>query len=191
MTSRKPTDDMTSQRLRYRLPVEADLDNVSVLFSDARSNGLLRAPKSRRQSWLTMAINAGSWKTNGFGLFSIIEISSDTWVGLGGAWRPLGWPTVEITTSILLGQRERGFGTEATVRLLDWAFDDLALTEVDFLLHPENSAGLALASKLGAFMASPPTHPILAPPIVRRRRTKNGWSEDRLNITKFSPEPQK
>ncbi len=177
-----PPDRLMSQRLQYRRPVETDLDSVATLFSDPSSNGLTGAPKTRRQSWLTMAINAGAWRMNGFGLFSIVEASSQTWLGLGGAWRPLGWPKVEITISLLEARRRRGIGTEAAVRLLDWAFDELALAEVDFLLHPQNCAGLALASKLGASAAPPWTLPMSNAAIERRRRTAENWKEHRSSI---------
>ena len=72
---------LETERLILRVPNGEDLDGWSALLADEESARFIGGSETRRGAWRSMAIMAGSWLVNGFGMFSVIEKKSGKWIG--------------------------------------------------------------------------------------------------------------
>ncbi len=73
--------ELETERLILRPPVIEDLGAWAEFMADPIASEFLSSAKSRSETWRSMAIMTGSWALNGFGMFSVIEKASGTWVG--------------------------------------------------------------------------------------------------------------
>ena len=141
---------LETERLRLRLPEERDLDGFVGLMSDevaARHiGGVMEAPLV----WRQLCTIIGHWAVRGYGFFSVEEKATGDWVGRVGPWAPHGWPQPEVGWSITRAHWGKGFGPEAAVATMDFAFDELGWDSVIHLIAPENDNSKAVARKLGS-----------------------------------------
>jgi ribosomal-protein-alanine N-acetyltransferase len=80
----------------------------------------------------------------------VIEPATGAVAGDVGFHSPVrGVPSVELGYVILPPYRERGFATEATGTLANWALAQPGVERVILLIAPENAASLRVAAKLG------------------------------------------
>ena len=106
--------------------------------------------QSRSNVWRGLMCMAGAWELEGFAMFSVIEKASGRWIGRLGPWMPDSWPGTEIGWSIVRDAWGKGFASEGSIAATDWAFDNLAWTEVIHTIHPANAASKAVARRLGS-----------------------------------------
>lgn len=84
-----------------------------------------------------------------FGIWLIIERDTNTVVGDIGFMGPPDGGTVEIGFSVIPDRRRRGYATEATRSLIDWAFRDPRIREVTARSEPENEASARVLRAAG------------------------------------------
>jgi RimJ/RimL family protein N-acetyltransferase len=142
--------NLETERLILRVPSGADLDGWSALLEDEESARFIGGTESRRGAWRSMAIMAGSWLVNGFGMFSVIEKKSGKWIGRVGPWRPVDWPGTEVGWALIKDAWGQGYAHESSKAAIDWAFATLNWNEVIHIISPENYRSIALAQRLGA-----------------------------------------
>jgi [ribosomal protein S5]-alanine N-acetyltransferase len=87
-------------------------------------------------------------RRHGFSFWAVIERSNGTLIGDAGLYRT---PAGEVELGYTLGVPwwGRGYATEAAMRWLSLAFDELAIDEVIALAEPANVASLRVLEKLG------------------------------------------
>ena len=139
-----------TERLILRVPRTDDLDGFVELMTDeeaARYIGKVQAPPV---VWRGLAVMAGSWLLNGFGMFSVIEKASGRWVGRLGPWQPEGWPGTEVGWGLSRDVWGRGYATEGATAAMDYAFDVLGWTEAVHTIEPANTGSQAVARRLGS-----------------------------------------
>ena len=146
---------LETARLLLRPPVEADLDGFAALLADERAARFVGGVKPREAAWRSMALQAGSWRLRGYGMFSVIERSSGRWLGRVGPWQPEGWPGPEIGWGLRVEAWGQGFATEAAAAATDWAFDVLGWAEIVHVIAPDNPASAAVAVRLGSVNRGP------------------------------------
>ncbi len=105
-------------------------------------------PKS--VNWRVLMSLIGSWHAHGFAMFSVIEKSTNRYVGRLGPWQPEGWPGTEIGWTISRDCWGRGYATEGAIAATDWAVDTLGWTDIIHSIAPENIASQQVARKLGS-----------------------------------------
>ncbi len=105
-------------------------------------------------AWRNLCLFVGAWSVQGYSNFSVIEKATGRWIGRAGAWFPLGWPGKEIGWAFKRDVWGKGYATEAATRCLNWAFDDLGLTEVVHVIHPENEISIAVTRRIGAVLSA-------------------------------------
>ena len=98
---------------------------------------------------------AGAWSIQGFGMFSVIEKSSQRWIGRLGPWQPEGWPGTEVGWGLLRDAWGQGYASEGSAAAIDWAFDHLGWTEVIHTIAPDNVASQNVARRLGSGLIGP------------------------------------
>lgn len=136
--------------LVLRLPREEDFDAWAAFMADPDAARYVGGPMSRVTAWRGMASIVGCWVLRGHGFFSVIDKATGRWAGRVGPWHPEGWPGREIAWSIAPEFQRRGYGREAAVASIDFAFDTLGWSEIIHCIDPDNVPSIRLAESLGS-----------------------------------------
>ena len=142
---------LETHRLRLRAFKASDLDQYSEYLSNPAVVRYLGRgqPKSREETWREMAMFLGHWHLKGYGMWALETRENSRFLGRVGFHNPEGWPGFEI--GWVLGQEHwgNGYATEAARAALEYAFSNLDRDSVINLIHPEKSASIAVARRLG------------------------------------------
>lgn len=103
----------------------------------------------RLEAWRHMAFMVGHWELRGYGHWALEEKSSGQLAGRCGFLNPVGWPGFEIGWTLGRPFWGKGYATEAALRALSYAFDELDKPHVISLIHPDNKASIRVAERLG------------------------------------------
>jgi len=141
---------LETERLLLRLPSAEDFEPYAAYMADAESTRYLGGPQARSVAWRGFATMCGSWYLNGFSMFSVVERSTERWVGRVGPWMPDSWPGTEVGWGIVRDACGRGYATEAASAAIDWAFSTLGWQEVVHVIDIDNAASQRVATKLGS-----------------------------------------
>ena len=141
---------LETERLRLRVPQERDLSGFISLMSDEVAARHIGGVMTEPLIWRQMCAIIGHWVVRGYGFFSVEENATGDWVGRVGPWAPHGWPQREVGWSITRTHWGKGYGPEAAVATMDFAFDELGWDSVIHLIVPENVNSKAVARKLGS-----------------------------------------
>lgn len=140
---------ISTERLRLRPFVQADLDALAAIVADAATMKFLGGTLNREQAWRWMAASAGHWMLRGFGTWAVEERETGVLVGRVGLQQPEGWPEVEVAWTIERSRWGRGYAPEAALASLDYGFRELELAHVISLIDPANTASIRVAEKIG------------------------------------------
>lgn len=132
-------------------PIEMqDFEAWADFMADPEATRFLGGAQPRALAWRGFMTVAGAWHMQGFSMFSVIERSTQRWVGRLGPWMPEGWPGTEVGWGIIRECRGRGYAVEGAAAAIDWAFDELGWDEVIHAIDARNTASQAVARKLGS-----------------------------------------
>lgn len=137
-------------RLLLRQLQMPDFEGWSAFMADPEATQYLGGTQPRALAWRSFMTMAGAWHLQGFSMFSVIERSTQRWVGRLGPWMPDGWPGTEVGWGIIRARWGRGYAVEGATAAIDWAFDELGWSEVIHAIVPTNGASQAVARKLGS-----------------------------------------
>ena len=104
---------------------------------------------NRLEAWRHMAFLIGHWDLLGYGHWAVEEKSSGRFAGRIGLLNPAGWPAFEIGWTLGCEFWGKGYATEGARRALQYAFNELDKAHVISLIHPENTASIRVAERLG------------------------------------------
>jgi RimJ/RimL family protein N-acetyltransferase len=144
---------LRTERLVLRAFTEADLDDFAAMQADPvfmRHLGVGESagqPRTRSETWTSMAAQLGQWALRGCGFWAIEH--EGRFIGRAGILNPEGWPMPELAYGIAPADWGRGLAFEAASAALEWARDNLPAPPVSFI-HPENRRSQLLAARLGA-----------------------------------------
>jgi len=137
-------------RLRLRPPVAADLDAWAALDSDSEATRFIGGVQTRSQSRNGIAVVNRMWKQQGCGLFTVIERSSENWVGRVGPWVPKDHIGTEVGWAIARPSWGNGYAFEAAAAAISWAFESLGWIEVIHCIDATNQPSINVAERLGS-----------------------------------------
>jgi RimJ/RimL family protein N-acetyltransferase len=146
---------LETERLQLRPPRAEDFDAWAGLMADPDASRFIGGPLSRPGTWRNICVVTGAWIVRGFSMFSIIEKATGRWIGRAGPWEPEAWPGKEVGWALDRSAWGQGYASEAAVRCMDWAFDELGWAEVVHSIAPENAASIRLALRLGSRRLGP------------------------------------
>lgn len=146
----KPSPVLETDRLILRLPQAGDFEPWAAFMADAEAQRHLGGVQQPAVTWRVMRLMAGGWAMDGFGMFSVIEKSSNRWIGRLGPWCPADWPGTEVGWGLVRDVWGKGYATEGATAAIDWAFDTLGWTEVVHTIAPENVNSQRVAQRLGS-----------------------------------------
>lgn len=153
MNSNGPT--LLTPRLILRPTQADDFEGWAALMSDPDCARYIGGVQPRALSWRGFATVAGSWQLYGFSMFSVIERSTQRWIGRLGPWRPEGWPGDEIGWGFVRSAWGQGYAVEGTTAAIDWAVDQLGWPSFVHAIDPANERSQAVAKRLGSRVLGP------------------------------------
>jgi RimJ/RimL family protein N-acetyltransferase len=141
---------LETKRLLLRAPKAEDFEGFKTLHGDPEASRFLGGIQPPSIVWRQLRTLAGAWMLDGFAMFSVIEKSSNRWVGRLGPWQPDGWPGTEVGWGLIRDAWGKGYATEGAAAAMDWAFDTLGWTEVIHSIEPSNVGSIKVAERLGS-----------------------------------------
>jgi RimJ/RimL family protein N-acetyltransferase len=144
--------EILTPRLLLRPLQMQDFDSWAAFMADPEATRFMGGAQPRALAWRSFMTMAGAWHLQGFSMFSVLERSSQRWVGRLGPWMPDGWPGTEVGWGIIRDCWGRGYAVEGATAAIDWAFDELGWSKVIHAIDPTNGASQAVARKLPEFI---------------------------------------
>jgi RimJ/RimL family protein N-acetyltransferase len=140
-----------TERLLLRPFRDDDLDEYAAIVGDAEVMRFVGDGHAvdRNEAWQGMAQALGHWQLRGYGLWALEERSTGALVGRSGLYNPEGWPGLEVGWVLAQSCWGRGYATEAGRASLEWAWSELHADHVISVIHPDNSASIRVAERLG------------------------------------------
>jgi len=160
---------LRGRRVRLRPLERADLPRYQELFSEPEISllyGGLGVPENLAK--LQRRYDAGEYDTTDRFVLLVIE-AEGTLIGAMQLRNTENLPSRAATFGIIIGDPaylDRGYGTEASTLLLDYAFAVLGYHKINLDLFEYNARALAMYEKLGF--------------VVEGRRRENHWSRGRF-----------
>lgn len=160
---------LRGSRVRLRPLERADLPRYQELFSEPEISlhyGELGVPENLDR--LQRRFEAGEFDTTDRSLLLVIE-TEGTLIGTMQLKNTENLPSRSATFGIMIGDPaylDRGYGTEASTLLLDYAFAVLGYHKINLDLFEYNARALAMYEKLGF--------------VLEGRRRENHWSRGRF-----------
>ena len=139
-----------TERLLLRVQRAEDFEWFAELQQDEEACRSIGGTSPRAAAWRKFLQMPGAWAVQGFGMFAVIEKSSNQWVGNIGPWYPEGWPGTEVGWALRRKAWGKGYAYEAAVAAIDWAFDELHWTNVIHSIDLDNVGSQLLAQRLGS-----------------------------------------
>ncbi len=141
---------LETERLIMRPPDEDGFEGYAALFANEEAAQYIGGLKDRAQAWRAMTSLIGMWVVRGFGFFFVYEKETGDWVGSVGPHCPEGWPGREVGWSISPDHWRKGYGREAAIAAMDYAFDGLGWDKCIHVIDPRNTPSERLAKALGS-----------------------------------------
>lgn len=144
-------DTLQTERLILRMFREADFEQHALICADAEVTKYLGEgrPLSRYEAWRSMAAILGHWQLRGYGPWAVEERATGNFIGRIGFFNPEGWPGFELGWVLGRDSWGKGYASEGARRALDYAFTEMGRDHVISLIHPENTASIKVAERLG------------------------------------------
>jgi RimJ/RimL family protein N-acetyltransferase len=142
---------LETDRLILRMFRESDTSSYAEMCADPEVMRYINAgePLAREDAWRHMAMVLGHWQLRGYGLWAAEERSTGEMVGRIGCWQPEGWPELEVGWMLRRRFWGKGYATEAARASLHFAFSQLQAEHVISVIHPDNSASIRVAERIG------------------------------------------
>ncbi len=141
-----------------RAPCEADVAPEAAFYATDASK-FVGGPKRPDETWRTVAMLLGHWVMRGYGFWAVEEKATGAYVGHVGLWNPMDWPEREIGWTLMPDATGKGYATEAAMAARAHAYDVLGWDTAISLIGNDNSASMAVATRLGAVFEKTFAHP--------------------------------
>jgi RimJ/RimL family protein N-acetyltransferase len=137
--------------VRIRALEQTDIDEIMKWVNDPEviDNLLMRYPVSRylEEKWLEKAYDTGDMRNKTFAL----ETKDGVYLG-GIGLHKINWENRNAEVGIVIGKKEywgKGYGTDAMLALLDFAFNHMNLHRVYLQVYDFNVRGIRSYEKCG------------------------------------------
>ena len=142
------TFSIETERLRLRPVAADDVEELVRLHDDPLVAEYLGVRDREWYEWRVEA-SAEEWAQRGHGFVVVLDAADGRFLGRTGLkyWTEFG--ETELGWVLRPEARGRGYATEASRALLDWAFEELDVPYVTAMIRPGNAASVAVAERLG------------------------------------------
>jgi RimJ/RimL family protein N-acetyltransferase len=168
-------ETLETARLTLRMLRESDFEEYAEMSADPEVMRYIGDGQAlaRPMAWRNMALMVGHWALRGYGVWAAEERASGALVGRIGFWYPDGWPGFELGWVLRRQFWGRGYATEGARAALGLAFTRLRQPHVVSLIHPNNSASVRVAERLGERPVG--TTEVFGRPALVYRITRGEW----------------
>ncbi len=143
--------ELLTERLRLRPFRPDDFEAHASICADPEVMRYIRAGAlSRVDAWWQMARYMGHWQIRGYGLWAVVERSTDALVGHLGFLDPEGGHGFEMGWALARAAWGKGYALEGTRAAIHYGFTVLGRERIACLIRPENARSIRLAERLGA-----------------------------------------
>lgn len=175
-----------TERLILRPPIANDFDAWAEFMSDENDARFIGGAMDRAMAWRGMMTMIGSWSAHGIGMFSVIEKSSNEWLGRIGPWYPERWPGTEVGWGLKGSAQGKGYALEAAIASMDYAVNQLGWEKIIHCVDKANMSSEKLAKRIGSSLLSADTFlpsPFDDKPVNIWGQTATEWSVNRRSLT--------
>ena len=146
-----PVVPLHTARLTLREMTTDDLDQVAALLGDPRVMAHYPRPKTRDEARTWIDRSRTSYRTHGFGLWTVTRRGSGEFVGDCGltVQHVDGVDEIEVGYHVGPAHQGRGYATEAALACRDLARDHFGVTRLIAVITPGNLASQAVAERAG------------------------------------------
>ncbi|CAO5152280.1 putative acetyltransferase protein [Frankia sp. AiPs1] len=138
-----------TERLVLRGWTAADIPAYTAMALNPEMSRYTGSPSDEASVWRMFTHQIGHWALNGFGMWLAHEASTGEFVGRAGLYRDFGWPGLEAAWTIRRDRWGEGFATEGGAAAVRYAFTHMDTDQVISIIHPDNTASIRVADKLG------------------------------------------
>jgi RimJ/RimL family protein N-acetyltransferase len=140
-----------TERLAFREMTEADLEPIAALLGDPELMTYYAHPKDRAEALEWIHWNQRLYAEHGFGLWVIELRETGEFVGDCGLTPQEvdGITEIEVGYHVRRSLQRRGLATEAAAACRDFARDELGLSRLIAIIHPDNVASQRVAEHIG------------------------------------------
>jgi RimJ/RimL family protein N-acetyltransferase len=92
------------------------------------------------------------WSDRQIGIFVIADKSSNEFCGFNGLFESPLLDEPELCWSLSANSHGKGYASEATIMVRDWAFRARKIAPLMSLVHPDNSPSKRVAERVGAIV---------------------------------------
>jgi len=170
------TFSIETERLRLRPIVAGDVEELVRLHDDPLVAEYLGVRDREWYEWRIEA-SADEWAQRGHGFVAVLDAADGRFLGRTGLkyWPQFG--ETELGWVLRPEARGKGYATEASRALLDWAFEELDVPYVTAMIRPGNAASVAVAERLG--MTPLREDELLGDAVVVYSLGREGWERRR------------
>jgi len=142
---------LRSSRLTLRALCADDHPHLLALAHDPEVMRYIRdGPLSRVEAWWQIARYVGHWQLRGYGMWAVVERSTNRLIGHIGFLNPEGGLGFELGWALARHAWGRGYALEGTRAAVQHAFTALNRDHIACVIRPENDRSIHLAERLGA-----------------------------------------
>ncbi|MGB0506212.1 MAG: GNAT family N-acetyltransferase [Pikeienuella sp.] len=151
---------LSTERLSMRPPEVADLGAYAAFYavSDVKV-GNYRGGRTEAEIQSVLNRDMAHWVAKGFGMFLLRRHDDAEVVGGTGLSHPGDWPSHELTWWLMPNARGKGYASEASNAVINWAYDELDWQTVETHMRDENLPARRLAKRLGGVVTRRETFP--------------------------------
>ena len=140
--------ELRTAHLSMRPLTLAHLDDMLDLYRDPAVTRFL-APLDEDGHRRRLEEAEASWASRGHGRVAVFQRSSGAFLGRSGLQYWPAFDEVEVGWAFRSEAWGRGYATEAGGAWIRWGLDHLEVPYITANIHPENTASLAVAERLG------------------------------------------
>ena len=148
-----PLDILETKRLKVREMILGDIDRLYEIYAEPSITEYMEGlyPDRQEEIEFSKSYIENMYGFYGYGLWMVIEKSSDRIIGRAGlSNREVdGEVCLELGYVIAKESQRQGYATEVSQAILEYAKDELGAIKVIALMKPENEASVRTARKLG------------------------------------------
>lgn len=146
-----PVPAFETPRLTLRPYELADIEPMAAMFADPEVTAFtLLGPRSHAQTEEVLDAYRGFLLDNGYGMYAILDRATGAYLGEVGTFHaPLDGEPVFLRYALARAAWNKGIATEASIPILDDAFDRLGLDEMGAGVVADNLASMRVMTKLG------------------------------------------
>lgn len=142
---------LETPRLLVRLMQPGDIDPLVALWTDPAVTKHMGGPRDREQLEGNLAAMCREASKGAYDLWPVVEKATGAVIGMAGLLEKdvNGRDAIELVYVLSKSVWGQGYATEIASAIREYAFSTLGLRRIVSLIHPENTASMRVAKKVG------------------------------------------